>query len=55
MDLYSLVKSVQVLVRHPQHNSSLGPATPSTTGVAEGDGMSVIAMLGLVRTFCETF
>lgn len=45
------IKSLQVLVRHPQHNSSLGPPTPSTTGVPEEDGMSVIAMLCLSTYF----
>lgn len=44
-------KKMQVLVRHPQHNSSSGPATPSITGVPEGDGVSVIAMLGLSTYF----
>ena len=43
--------SLSRLVRHPQHQGALGVATPSTTGVPEGDGMSVIAMICLSTYF----
>ena len=39
--------SLSRLVRHPQYQGALGLPTGSTTGVPEGDGMSVISMVAL--------
>lgn len=41
------LSSLSKLVRHPQYQGALGWATISTSGVPEGDGMSVIAMVSL--------